>query len=95
MAKIDSTIEKKIAEIVKAITDRLINDDAVPRNIKRSAADAVKSLQNTEKDYDIRISGATSILSEITSENNFQGSWIVVMPILSDLETLLIEADKI
>jgi len=61
---------KDVEPIVKLLTD-IAEDRTVPRNIRNAVEEAKKNLtENKDKDWDVRLSTAISILDEITNDPN-------------------------
>ncbi len=63
---------KNLEPIVKQLTD-IIEDRTVPRNIRNATELAKKNLEENERELDIKLSTAISILDEITSDPNIPG----------------------
>lgn len=92
MAELTAEGAKKLKQIANELEGRLINDNGVPRNIRKGASDAVALLMDGKKAPDLRISNAINILAELSNDNNIpMESWSAIMQILSDLEILLKE----
>jgi hypothetical protein len=61
---------KDVNPIVKLLTE-IIEDRTVPRNIRSVAEEAKKDLtENTDQNWDIRLSSAISLLDEIINDPN-------------------------
>jgi hypothetical protein len=61
---------KKVPQGVLDVLDRIIQDDSVPRNIRKAAGDIKESLLHGEDSLAIRASSAISILEDIASDPN-------------------------
>ena len=86
MAQVDA----KLKQISNELEGRLVNDQGVPRNIRKGASDAVALLLDTKKPLDLRVSSAINILADLSNDNNIpMESWSTIMQILSELEILL------
>jgi len=87
---LSKNVETKIKKIVSEMEGRLGNDPGIPRNIKRSIQDASAYLLDASKDTDLRVSGAISILADVSNDVNMpMDSWSTIMQILSELEIVL------
>lgn len=82
--------ESRINAIANELEGRLGNDNGVPRNIRKGAADAVANLRDTKKPLDLRVSNAINVLADLSNDPNIpMESWSTIMQILSDLEAVL------
>jgi len=61
--------QEKLEPIIKQLND-IIDDRTVPRNIRAAVEEAKKNLEDKEKEWDVKISTAVSILDEITNDPN-------------------------
>jgi len=87
-----AAVDAKLKQISNELEGRLVNDQGVPRNIRKGASDAVALLLDTKKPLDLRVSNAINILADLSNDNNIpMESWSSIMQILSDLEILLKE----
>ncbi len=83
--KYGATIEK-----VVSILRSIIEDTSVPRNIRRTANDAITVLLNKEQTPGLRASIATSILDEISSDPNMPlHTRTKIWSCMSQLETIV------
>ena len=83
-------VDVKLKQISNELEGRLVNDQGVPRNIRKGASDAVALLLDTKKPLDLRVSSAINILADLSNDNNIpMESWSTIMQILSELEILL------
>ena len=87
-----ASVDAKLKQISNELEGRLVNDQGVPRNIRKGASDAVALLLDTKKPLDLRVSSAINILADLSNDNNIpMESWSAIMQILSDLEIMLKE----
>jgi len=87
-----ASVDAKLKSISNELEGRLVNDQDVPRNIRKGASDAVALLLDTKKPLDLRVSSAINILADLSNDNNIpMESWSAIMQILSDLEIMLKE----
>jgi uncharacterized protein (UPF0147 family) len=80
---------KNIEPIVKLLTG-IIEDRTVPRNIRSAAEEAKRELtENTQDNWDLRLSSAISVLDEITNDPNMpMHTRTQIWNIVSMLETV-------
>ena len=82
--------DAKLKQIANELEGRLANDNGVPRNIRKGAANAVELLLDNNKALDLRISSVINILADLSNDPNIpMESWSAIMQILSDLEIML------
>ena len=87
-----AAVDAKLKQISNELEGCLVNDQGVPRNIRKGASDAVALLLDTKKPLDLRVSSAINILADLSNDNNIpMESWSAIMQILSDLEIMLKE----
>lgn len=55
--------------VIKMLTE-VTEDRSVPRNIRNAAEEAKKNLEENEREPDVKLSTAISILDEITNDPN-------------------------
>ena len=80
--------EAKIKQAV-IMLQKIVNDTSVPRNIRRAATDAIKSLQDTSLSPGVRAANAIGILEEISQDPNMPThTRISIWNIVSMLETV-------
>lgn len=81
-----------VADKVKQIADYLDNladDNSVPRNIRKGAADAKAKLMKTSEPMDVRATGAIVILDELANDPNIPlHGRTMIWSVISQLETL-------
>lgn len=76
---------KKVTEILKHIME----DNSVPRNIRRAAEESIQTLNNKDEDITVRSSSVISKLDEISNDPNIPiHARTLVWEILSDLESI-------
>jgi uncharacterized protein (UPF0147 family) len=63
-------VAEKVPDSVLEVLDRIIQDDTVPRNIRRIASEIKESLLHGEDSLAVRAASAISILEEISSDPN-------------------------
>jgi len=63
-------VAEKVPESVLEVLDRIIQDDTVPRNIRRIASEIKENLLHGENSLAVRAASAISILEEISSDPN-------------------------
>ena len=77
---------------VKQITDyldSLAEDNSVPRNIRKGAADAKTKLLNTSEAMDVRATSAIVILDELANDPNIPlHGRTMIWNVISQLETI-------
>lgn len=79
--------DPELKQIANELEGRLVNDNGVPRNIRKGASDAAALLLDGSKPMDLRIQSAINILAELTNDANLpMESWSVIMQIVSSLE---------
>jgi len=61
---------KKVPDSVLDALDRIIQDDTVPRNVRRAASEIKDSLLHGEDSLAIRAASAISTLEEIAADPN-------------------------
>jgi hypothetical protein len=61
---------KDVPQEVLDVLDRIIQDDSVPRNIRKTASEIKESLLHGEDTLAVRASSAISILEDIASDPN-------------------------
>ena len=71
------------------VMDQLIDDTSVPRNIRRGADTAKKTLLNKGEALDVRIASAVSVLDELANDPNIPlHGRTMIWNIISGLETV-------
>ncbi|MDI6701711.1 UPF0147 family protein [Methanothermobacter wolfeii] len=75
----------RVSEILKHIME----DNSVPRNIRRAAEESKEILNNEDEDSTVRASTVISILDEISNDPNIPiHARTLVWEILSELESI-------
>ncbi|ADL59362.1 MULTISPECIES: UPF0147 family protein [Methanothermobacter] len=75
----------RVSEILKHIME----DNSVPRNIRRAAEESKEILNNPDEDSTVRASTVISILDEISNDPNIPiHARTLVWEILSELESI-------
>jgi len=68
---------------------RIVNDTAVPRNIRRAATEAIKQLRDESLSPGVRAANAISILDEISQDPNMPiYARTLIWNVISLLETV-------
>ena len=76
---------KQIADYL----DSLAEDNSVPRNIRKGAADAKTTLLNTSEAMDVRATSAIVILDELANDPNIPlHGRTMIWNVISQLETI-------
>lgn len=71
------------------VLERIMSDDTVPRNIRRSAESVKSTLLNVQDSEAIRASSAISILDEISNDPNIPlHTRTLIWNVASQLETI-------
>ncbi len=72
---------------IASVLSRLVDDNSVPRNIRRSAEEARNLLLNEDDDVGIRVSSAIYLLEEISNDRNLPiHARTIVWNVASELE---------
>lgn len=72
---------------IASVLSRLVDDNSVPRNIRRSAEEARNFLLNEDDDVGIRVSSAIYLLEEISNDRNLPiHARTIVWNVASELE---------
>lgn len=80
--------EEKLRQVTVVI-DQLIEDNSVPRNIRRGAEDAKERLLNQEEALDVRVASAVSTLDDLANDPNIPlHGRTVIWNIISGLESI-------
>ena len=83
--------ENVIKQCVEVL-ERIMSDDTVPRNIRRSAESVKSTLLNVQDSEAIRASSAISILDEISNDPNIPlHTRTLIWNVASQLETIPVE----
>ncbi len=79
---------EKIKQIANVL-GRIVDDNSVPRNIRRSAEEAKALLLNEDEDVGMRVSSAIYLLEEISNDRNLPiHTRTIVWNVASELETI-------
>jgi uncharacterized protein (UPF0147 family) len=80
--------DEKLKQVTE-VMDQLIEDTSVPRNIRRGADNAKKSLLNKGDALDVRVAKAVNILDELANDPNIPlHGRTLIWNIISGLETV-------
>ena len=83
--------ENVIKQCVEVL-ERIMSDDTVPRNIRRSAESVKSTLLNDQDSEAIRAASAISILDEISNDPNIPlHTRTLIWNVASQLETIPVE----
>lgn len=83
--------ENVIKQCVEVL-DRIMSDDTVPRNIRRSAESVKSTLLNEQDSEAIRASSAISVLDEISNDPNIPlHTRTLIWNVASQLETVPVD----
>jgi len=83
---------QKVPESVLEVLDRIIHDDTVPRNIRKTASEIKESLLHGEESLAVRAASAISILEEISSDPNIpMHVRTLIWNVSSQLERIAVE----
>jgi uncharacterized protein (UPF0147 family) len=83
--------ENVIKQCVEVL-ERIMSDDTVPRNIRRSAESVKSTLLNEEDSEAIRAASAISILDEISNDPNIPlHTRTLIWNVASQLETVPVD----
>jgi len=83
---------EKVPESVLEALDRIIQDDTVPRNIRRAASEIKESLLHGKDSLAVRAATAISILEEISSDPNLpMHVRTLIWNVSSQLERIAVE----
>ena len=83
--------ENVIKQCVEVL-ERIMSDDTVPRNIRRSADSVKSTLLNDQDSEAIRAASAISILDEISNDPNLPlHTRTLIWNVASQLETIPVE----
>lgn len=76
-------------EQVAEVLDQLIEDNSIPRNIRRGAEEAKETLLEGEEELDVRIASAISILDDLVNDPNIPlHARTLIWNVMSGLETI-------
>ena len=79
---------KKLLQIVEVL-NQVVEDTSVPRNIRRSAEEARKTLLNEKEEIGVRAGSAIYILEEISNDRNLPThARTLIWNVSSELETV-------
>lgn len=82
------TAEETIKQCVEVL-ERIMSDDAVPRNIRRSAENVKAILQDKSTNEAIKAASAISVLDEISNDPNIPlHTRTLIWNVASQLETI-------
>ena len=83
---------EKVPESILEALDRIIQDDTVPRNIRRAASEIKESLLHGKDSLAVRAATAISILEEISSDPNLpMHVRTLIWNVSSQLERIAVE----
>jgi hypothetical protein len=80
--------DEKLKQVTE-VMDQLIEDTSVPRNIRRGADNAKKTLLDQKQKLDVRVASAVSILDDLANDPNIPlHGRTLIWNIISGLETI-------
>ena len=83
---------QKVPDSVLEVLDRIIHDDTVPRNIRKTASEIKENLLHGEESLAVRAASAISILEEISSDPNIpMHVRTLIWNVSSQLERIAVE----
>ncbi len=81
-------MEEKVKKAIELL-DQIAEDNSIPRNIRRGAAEAKERLLNENEPLDVRASSVIFIMDELANDQNLpMHGRTVVWNILSQLEAI-------
>ncbi len=83
---------EKVPDSILEALDRIIQDDTVPRNIRRAASEIKESLLHGKDSLAVRAATAISILEELSSDPNLpMHVRTLIWNVSSQLERIAVE----
>ena len=83
---------EKVPESILEALDRIIQDDTVPRNIRRAASEIKENLLHGKDSLAVRAATAISILEELSSDPNLpMHVRTLIWNVSSQLERIAVE----
>lgn len=77
----------RIDQITEYLQNYIVQDTTVPRNIRKAASDAVKSLREKGKENKIKAYSAIEILDAVSNDPNMpMHARTIIWEVLSELE---------
>lgn len=87
-------MEEKVKKALELL-DKIAEDNSIPRNIRRGAAEAKERLLNEKEPLDVRASSVIFIMDELANDQNLpMHGRTVVWNILSQLEAIFSDVEK-
>ncbi len=87
-------MEEKVKKAIELL-DQIADDNSIPRNIRRGAAEAKERLLNDKEPLDVRASSVIFIMDELANDQNLpMHGRTVVWNILSQLEAIFSDVKK-
>ena len=87
-------MEEKVKKAMELL-DQIADDNSIPRNIRRGAAEAKERLLNEKEPLDVRASSVIFIMDELANDQNLpMHGRTVVWNILSQLEAIFSDVKK-
>ena len=87
-------MEEKVKKAMELL-DQIADDNSIPRNIRRGAAEAKEKLLNDKEPLDVRASNVIFIMDELANDQNLpMHGRTVVWNILSQLEAIFSDVKK-
>jgi len=86
------SMAEKVPESILEALDRIIQDDTVPRNIRRAASEIKENLLHGKDSLAVRAATAISILEELSSDPNLpMHVRTLIWNVSSQLERIAVE----
>ena len=77
----------RIDQITEYLQNYIVQDTTVPRNIRRAASDAIKSLKEKDREDKIKAYSAIEILDAVSNDPNMpMHARTIIWEVLSELE---------
>ncbi len=87
-------MEEKVKKAIELL-DQIAEDNSIPRNIRRGAAEAKERLLNENEPLDVRASSVIFIMDELANDQNLPlHGRTIVWNIMSQLEAIFSDEKK-
>ena len=78
-----------ITQICESLEESVVQDQSVPRNIRKAASEAVEHLKSKNQSRKMRAHSATEILDEISNDPNMpMHTRTIIWQVLTELERI-------
>ncbi len=82
-----SDYEEKFEQCCTLLEERIVQDDQIPRNVRRAAKQAIKALKEEGQSPGVRASTAISTLEEVVNDQNTpEYARTVLLQVIATLE---------